>query len=248
MMDCWIIGKDFFRSMAAYNVRCRVPDVEQKRCGASLPTALQNNTPTLQQSNYAKRAFTMVELLVVLAIIVVITTISIPTIDAMTSPKHALRKEGRKIMLLMTEARMASMSRKMQIDLRIDPETREIRMVEAASFRAISTGAYALSFSEAETNRYEKTVTFDESYELDSFTADQIFTGDDEDDSPFSEQKESRQDSSDESAERLAVSFLHFGGSSGGGISLVQDGVRIDIAADVLTGRPKVVKRIGELD
>lgn len=193
-----------------------------------------------------KSAFTMVELLVVLAIVAVIMTISIPTIDALTSPKHALRKEGRKIMQLMTQARMASMRRKLQIDLRIDPETREIRMVEAAVFRMIPSDEFGASFSDSPTNRYEKTVVFEEGYVLDSFTADQIETGDEAKDFPFSAQEEPLFGGTDEATERLAVSFLHFGGSSGGGISLSRDGVRIDIAADVLTGRPKVIRRRSE--
>lgn len=185
----------------------------------------------------SKHGFTMVELLVVLAIIVVVTTISIPTIESMTSPKNALRKEGRKVMQLMAEARTAAIARKVKVDVRVDPETREVRMIEAQAYRSIllETG------QEESTNRYEKTVMLDEEFELDAFSADQIQNVGNED--PFQKTTGIYSASQDEPEEMLAVSFSHFGGSNGGGISLIREGVRLDIAADILTGRPKVVKR-----
>lgn len=190
----------------------------------------------------SRAAFTMVELLVVLAIIVVITTISIPTIDAMTSPKHTLRKEGRRIMRLMTEARTVAMSRKVQIDLRIDPTSREISMVEARAFRSLETSDSDVQALDAGTNLFEKTVVFDEEYELDSFSADRILTGDEAEEALLFQPMEASTLGDDEPGSMLAVFFTHFGGSSGGGITLVKDGIRLDIAADILTGRPKVVK------
>lgn len=191
----------------------------------------------------SKSGFTMVELLVVLAIIVVITSISIPTIDAMTSPKHALRKEGRKVMRMMTQARMAAMARKVQVDLRINPATREVRMVEARAFQSLETADSDFQSMETDTNLFEKVVTFDEDYALECFSADQILTGKEaEEQSPFQTLEESLADG-EEAGDQLAVSFTHFGGSSGGGITLIKDEVRLDIAADILTGRPKLVKR-----
>lgn len=183
----------------------------------------------------------MIELLVVMAIIVVITTISIPTIDAMTSPKHTLRKEGRKIMQLMTEARMAAMSRKVRIDLRIDAETREIRMVEARRFQTLETGTSVFQTSEIDTNVFEKVVAFDEEYTLESFTAAQIETDDASDEEPGFQTLETPAFETGEAVEPPVVSFTHFGGSNGGGISLLKDGMRLNIAADILTGRPKTV-------
>lgn len=191
----------------------------------------------------SKSGFTMVELLVVLAIIMVITTISIPTIDAMNSPKHALRKEGRKIMQLMTEARMVAMRQKVQVDLRIDSEKHEVRMVEARDFRSQQLAdPYAVA-SVADTNLYEKVIVFDEDYALESFSADQILTGDtDAESQPFQTMERLTVDTK-EPIDVLAISFSHFGGSSGGGITLVKDEMRLNIAADILTGRPKVVTR-----
>lgn len=195
----------------------------------------QSSDPSIHPSS----GFTLVELLVVLAIIIVVTSISIPTIAAMTSPKHALRKEGRKIMKLMTEARTAAMSRKVQIDLRIDPETREVRMMEARAFRSQMIQDTGFQSLETDTNRYETVIVFDEEYGIEAFTADEIQTGT-EDDDGF-QTLEVPMIGSEGAADQLAVSFTHFGGSSGGGITLVNDDVRLHLAADILTGRPKVV-------
>ncbi|MDF7807165.1 prepilin-type N-terminal cleavage/methylation domain-containing protein [Pontiellaceae bacterium B12219] len=189
----------------------------------------------------SKRGFTMIELLVVMAIIIVITSISIPTIDAMASPKHALRKEGRKIMQLMAEARMLAMSRKLQIDLRIDSEAREVRMIEALAFQTLETGDSIFKSSESDSSLYEKVLVFDEDYSLESFSADQISTV--EDDSDFQTLETVPSTEREETSDQLAVSFTHFGGSNGGGITLTRDELQLHIAADILTGRPKVVKR-----
>ncbi|MDZ8118564.1 prepilin-type N-terminal cleavage/methylation domain-containing protein [Pontiella agarivorans] len=190
---------------------------------------------------HCKSGFTMIELLVVMAIIVVITTISIPTIDSMTSPKHGLRKEGRKIMQLMTEARMAAMSRKVRIDLRIDSETREVHMVEARRFQALETGDSVFQTLEIDTNVFEKTVTFDEDYALEAFTADQIQTDETDDEDSGFQTLETPASDTETAVEQPAVSFTHFGGSTGGGITLVKDEIQLHIAADILTGRPKTV-------
>ncbi len=186
----------------------------------------------------AKSGFTMIELLVVMAIIVVLATISIPTIDAMTSPKRALRKEGRKIMQLMTEARMAGMSRKVQVDLRIDSETREVRMVEARAFQSLETSDSVFQTTEIDTTVFEKVVAFAEDYELEAFTADQISTDDEGLDFQAAELSATE---SEAAADQVAVSFTHFGGSNGGGITLTKDKMQLHIAADILTGRPKLV-------
>jgi prepilin-type N-terminal cleavage/methylation domain-containing protein len=189
----------------------------------------------------SKRGFTMIELLVVMAIIIVITSISIPTIEAMASPKNALRKEGRKIMQLMAEARMMAMSRKLQIDLRIDSEAREVRLIEARAFQTLETGDSGFQSSESDSSIYEKVLVFDEDYSLESFSAEQISTV--EDDSDFQTLETVPSTESEETSDQLAVSFTHFGGSNGGGITLMRDNIQLHIAADILTGRPKVVKR-----
>ncbi|MDF7800330.1 prepilin-type N-terminal cleavage/methylation domain-containing protein [Pontiellaceae bacterium B1224] len=198
--------------------------------------------PTGPTIHALKRGFTMIELLVVMAIIIVITSISIPTIDAMTSPKHALRKEGRKIMQLMAEARMMAMSRKVQVDLRIDPETRKVRMLETRAFQNQETGDSMFQSSETDTSLYEKVLVLDEEYSLESFTANDVVTANE--DSVFQTLEEVPTLGNEEgTTDQLAVSFTHFGGSNGGGITLTVEEIQLHIAADILTGRPKMVKR-----
>lgn len=191
--------------------------------------------------------FTMIELLVVLAIIAVIATISIPAIDTMTSPKHALRKEGRRVMKLMAEARTAAMARKVRIELHVDPEAREIRMVEAEAYRSLmqEQDSYSMGLDEV-TNLYEEVVVFDEEIELDAFTVEQIVVETEEESDVFQTVEDGagfRAMEDQPEGGIVAISFTHFGGSDGGGIGLVKDGARLDIAADLLTGRPKIVKR-----
>ena len=187
----------------------------------------------------------MIELLVVLAIIGVIVTISIPTIASMTSPKHVLRKEGRKLMQLMTEARSAAMNRKIRIDVFVDPELNEVHAVESSAYRALMADELdeeerALAMS----NRFERVLVLDENFTLEAFSADQIVVPTEEDET-FQPAEEPELDfaarEDDAEGEVRALWFTHFGGSNGGGISLYYDGVRLDIAADILTGRPKIV-------
>jgi len=217
MMDCWIIGKG-------------------KRIGMERTPIRQSSNPKIQSSG-----FTMIELLVVMAIIVVIATVSIPTIEAMTSPKHALRKQGRQVMRLMSEARTAAINRKVRVDLHVDPENRAVHMVETQAFRMLSQeSSLSLLDLEEATNRYEKTLFFDEDFELGTFTAEQIIA---ETEAIFQVGEATAPENN-----TMVISFNHFGGSNGSGISLVKDGVQLDIAADILTGRPKIVKRTGLVD
>jgi hypothetical protein len=191
----------------------------------------------------------MIELLVVLAIIAVVITISVPTIASMTSPKHVLRKEGRRVMSLMTEARAAAMNRKIRIDVWVDPVLNEIHAVESSAYRALMTGVlddrierdeeeWALAMS----NRFERVLALKEDFLIEAFSVDQIAVPTLEDETfqaPDYEKPEAPPE-----GEVRALSFTHFGGSDGGGVSLLYEDVRLDIAGDILTGKPKIVSRI----
>lgn len=220
-------------SAAGPGGRHRFPEHVQRRRGVPLPSARRNVS-----------GFTLLELLVVLAIIAVIATISMPTIESITSPRHVLRSEGRRVMKLMTEARTAAIARKAEIELRIDPARHEIRMIETQAGRVHSQKEEPFGFGSDEiTNRYEKTVVLKEEIELDIFTTDQIRHSVNNGTDPFREPGDFPVVETGEPVEQRAIVFTHLGGSDGGGVSLSKEGVRLDIAADLLTGRPKIVKR-----
>ncbi len=189
----------------------------------------------------------MIELLVVLAIIGVVVTISIPTIASMTSPKHTLRKEGRRVMSLMLEARAAAMNRKIRVDIWIDPVLNEVHAAESSAYRALMTGELdeeerALVMS----NHFERALAFDDEFFIEAFPVDQIAMAAADD--PFERVDDPLPDfqtlEEQPEGEIRACSFTHFGGSDGGGVSLYFEELRLDIAADILTGKPKVVSRI----
>jgi prepilin-type N-terminal cleavage/methylation domain-containing protein len=201
-----------------------------------------------------KNGFTLVELIVVLAIVAILIAISVPAIAAFSSPKETLRKEGRKVMRLMNEARQVAMSRKVRIDVRIDPVMNEIRAVESQAYRSIIANYPDGLIDRADedwlvamSNRFEKVVAFSDEIKLEGFPVEEI-------EAPFNEDEvfqylETRdrdfQEQEDPEEEVIALTFTHFGGSDGGGISLFFKETRLDMAADILTGRPKLVNRIG---
>ncbi len=200
--------------------------------------------------------FTLVELLVVLAIIAAMITISVPAIAAFTSPKETLRKEGRRLMSLMNEARQVAMSRKVRVELRIDPVMNEIRAVESHAYRSLMANYPDGLIDRADedwiaamSNRFERVIRFDEEFALEGFLIEEIEAPFDEDEM-FQRQEIPEQDFQtleNPDAEIVALTFTHFGGSDGGGVSLYFKERRLDIAADILTGRPKVVnRRVGD--
>ncbi|MEI6892483.1 MAG: prepilin-type N-terminal cleavage/methylation domain-containing protein [Pontiella sp.] len=213
--------------------------------------------PSSPRPNYrSKKGFTLVELLVVLAIVAAMIAISIPAVSAFTSPKEMLRKEGRRVMILMNEARREAMSRKIRVDVRIDPVRNEIRAVESHAYRTLMAN-YPDGLINREdskwlavmSNRFERILVFSEEWVLEGFSIEEIKAPFDETEMfPFMEGPEQDfQSLKHPEAETIALSFTHFGGSDGGGVSLYFKERRLDIAADILTGRPRVVnRRMGE--
>jgi prepilin-type N-terminal cleavage/methylation domain-containing protein len=201
--------------------------------------------------------FTLVELLVVLAIIAALITISVPAIAAFTSPKETLRKEGRRLMSLMNEARQVAMSRKIRVELRIDPVMNEIRAVESHAYRSMMAN-YPDGLIDREdpewlalmSNRFERVITFGEEFMLEGFPIEEIEAPFDEDEmfQRLEMPEYDFQTLEDPEAEIVALTFTHFGGSDGGGVSLYFKERRLDIAADILTGRPKPVNRMVPTD
>ena len=204
--------------------------------------------PLFTPAKIYSRGFTLVELIVVLVIVAVLISISIPVVASFSSPKETLRKEGWRVMKLMNEARQEAAGRKVRIDLRIDPVQNEIRAVESAAYRALMANypdglidRDEVEWAQAMTNRFEKTVAFSDTIRLEAFSIDQVELPSDEDD--VFQRLEEPTELSDPEVETRAISFTHFGGSDGGGISLYYKETRLDIAADILTGRPKIVNR-----
>jgi type II secretion system protein H len=206
--------------------------------------------------NQRHAGFTLVELLVVLAIIAAMITISVPAVAAFTSPKETLRKEARRLMSLMNEARQVAMNRKIKVEIRIDPVMNEIRAVESRAYRSLMAH-YPDGWIDREdegvlaamSNRFERVISFDDVFTLEGFTVEEIEAPFEEDELFQRLEPPDREFQSLENpeAETVALSFTHFGGSDGGGVSLYYKETRLDIAADILTGRPKPVnRRVGE--
>ena len=201
-----------------------------------------------------KSGFTLVELIVVLAIIAVLATISVPAIAAFASPKETLRKEGRKVMRLMNEARQAAMNRKVRIEIRVDPAMNELRAVESNAYRALMAGfpdglvdREDEAWLAAMSNRFERVVAFGDEIVLEGFAVGQIAAPFDED-RAFQQMDAAFGELDGREEEYVALVFTHFGGSDGGGVTLGYRETSVNIAADILTGRPKVVNRRLEED
>lgn len=214
------------------------PGVLKKK--AALPAFQYSNIPAFQYSG-RKAAFTLIELLVVLVILVIVTTVSVTSIPSFASPRQKLRTDAREMLSLLQESRRTAMLRKTKVDVWVDPDSGTVRAVEAAWSKKRTAAGDSL-FGEEEdlidTNAYSRIVSFEEDIELSTFPAEAVETVFSSEEDPFSEAD------SVESAieERIALSFTHFGGASGGGISLIRENVRLDIACDILTGEPETVR------
>lgn len=196
--------------------------------------------------------FTMIELLVVLGIILVMTVVAVASFSGTGTPKQQLRKEARDLSGLFKDARLAAMERKLKVEVYADPFSRAVCAAESGYARKLlvensrffSDGTGLAEFV-PETNRFFRTVTFPETIEISAFTLADIepeTTGDEPLFEPVPEEEPVLEDELSE-ASRPVFNFTHLGGASGGGISLTRGDLRIDIACDVLTGQPQIVRR-----
>ena len=190
---------------------------------------------------------TLIELLVVLSLIFIIAGIAVSSVSGFASPKERLRREARGMMKLFAEARRTAMVRKVKVGVYVDESARAVFAIESAGVRHLrQTGEFyerLLDVAEAglNTNRFFRGVYFSEEVVPEAFSVDEIARDGDEVDifQPevfFGEAAV---------GEVLAFSFTHFGGASGGGVSLTRDGIRLDLACDILTGRVAPVTRRG---
>jgi hypothetical protein len=133
----------------------------------------------------------------------------------------------------------------------VDESIRTVYAIESGYARRLLRGD---GFSEslfdgiadgADSNRFFRVVSFPDEFELEAFSADEIAEESSDDDAFF---QPSFPVAEMHPAEVLAFSFTHFGGASGGGISLSRGGVRLDMACDILTGRVAFVTRNGMLE
>ena len=184
--------------------------------------------------------FTLIELLVVLVILIIVVGVSVTSIPSFSSPRQRLRTDARELLSLLQESRQTAMLRKMKIDICVDPENGTVRAIETVWSRKLaSTGESLFDEESVGTNVYSRSVSFGEEIELDTFPAEAVQAVLSSEEDPFgnvSEQPEF------ESGERVAITFTHFGGASGGGVSLIREDARLNIACDILTGEPEVVE------
>ena len=194
--------------------------------------------------------FTMIELLVVLAIILVMTGVAVATLFGSGTPKQQLRREARGLTGLFKEARLAAMERKLKVDVYANPATRTVCAVESGYARKLLadnedffSDSANLTELVPETNRFFRVTTFPEEIGIEAFTLNDI-EPEPTDEKPLFEPAPKEVDPMDSSEiSRPVFSFTHLGGASGGGVSVVRDDVRIDIACDLLTGLPEIVQR-----
>lgn len=190
-----------------------------------------------------RSGFTMVELLVVLMIILVMAVVAIASLSGAGTAKQQLRREARDVISLFKEARQTAMERKVKVDIYVDPTARAVCAVESGYGRKQMTDGVRFSDLEPESNRFFRVIVFPEEIEIEAFMLSDIET-DTTGEEPLFEPVPEKESAPEFSGPvRPVFSFTHLGGASGGGISVIRDGLRIDIACDLLTGMPEIVRR-----
>lgn len=192
----------------------------------------------------------MIELLVVLGIILIMTAVAVSTLSGAGAPKQQLRKEALGMTELFRSARLSAMERKLKIDVYADPATRTVCAVESAYGRELlaenpeffSEGV-SLSAWEPQSNRFFRITQFPEEIGIESFALSDIEPEMTNDDAVFEIIPKEIADDEEQTTSRPAFSFTPLGGASGGGVSVSRDDRRIDIACDLLTGLPEIVRR-----
>jgi prepilin-type N-terminal cleavage/methylation domain-containing protein len=196
------------------------------------------------------RGFTLIELLVVLAIITIMISVAVATLSGVGTPKQQLRREAGSLTGLFKEARLAAMERKLKIDVYAEPSSRTVCAVESGYARkllqdnpAFFSEGTDLAEHEPETNRFFRVTKFPEEIGIEAFTLNDIEPEKEGDEPLFEPAVEKDVAGEPSESNRPVFSFTHLGGASGGGISVVRDEIRIDIACDLLTGLPEIVRR-----
>ena len=198
-------------------------------------------------------AFTLIELLVVLAIITIMISVAVATLSGVGTPKQQLRREAGGLTGLFKEARLAAMERKLKVDVYVEQAARMVCAVESGYARKLlagnpeffSDGTGWVDF-EPETNRFFRVTKFPEEIGIEAFTLNDIEPEKDGEEPLFEPAVEKDVVVEPSESSRPVFSFTHLGGASGGGISVVRDEIRIDIACDLLTGLPEIVRRRAE--
>lgn len=205
--------------------------------------------PVFQYSSRST-GFTMIELLVVLAIIMIMTVVAVATFSGAGTPKQQLRREARNLTGLLKEARLAAMESKLKVDVYADSSSRTVCAVESGYARKLLAGnAEVFSGGEnltelvPETNRFFRVTTFPEGIGIEAFTLNDIEPEATDEKPLFEAAPKEVVETETSGVSRPVFSFTHLGGASGGGVSVVLGDVRIDIACDLLTGLPEIVRR-----
>lgn len=186
----------------------------------------------------------MIELLVVLTIILIMTVMAVTTLSGSGTPKQQLRREARGLISLFKEARLTAMERKLKVDVYIDPEVRAVYAVESGYGRKLlAAGTGLADLEQPDSNRFFRVTTFPEDIQIESFTLNEIEPAGSEE-TPLFESAVKNETSSDTEQTSFPIfSFTQLGGATGGGVSVARSDLRIDIACDLLTGLPEIVRR-----